>query len=330
LTLGDKERPVPRLSIVIPCLGGASDFDGVLVSVLQNRPADCEIIVVHGEAYDDPYRLSGEVSFIHAPEASPIAMLNTALHESRAEVVHIIGCGLQTTEGWTEPALANFHDPQVASVAPAIVAADGQSLLSAGVGWSLGGARYVIRDERVTAPGNGRLRANILGPSLAAAFYRRDVLLAMDGFDTSIGVELADIAVALAIESLGRLHVAEPTSQLICPLGESRPAGSEFRRSCDTERIFWRHNGRRSKFLAMGLHGLSAAYGVLTAKAPLFALAGRLRALVEFGAVEQHRERLALAATRLAELETLRAKSRKPRPPAKIEPLPAAKRRRAA
>jgi hypothetical protein len=311
-------------------LGGASEFDGVLVSVLQNRPADCEVIVVHGDTYDDPYHLRGEVNFIHAPEASPIEMLNTALHESRSEVVHIIGCGLQTTEGWTEPALAHFHDPQVAAVAPAIVAADGQALLSAGVGWSLGGARYVIRDPRITAPGNGRLRAKILGPTLAAAFYRRDVLLAMDGFDKLIGVELADIATALAIESLGRLHVAEPMSQLICALGEIAPVASEFRRSCDAERIFWRHIGRRSNLLAMGFHGLSAAYGILTAKAPLFALAGRLRALVEFGAVERHREQLALAATRLAELETLRAKSRKPRPPAKIEPLPAAKRRRAA
>jgi hypothetical protein len=321
---------VPRLSIVIPCLGGASEFDGVLVSVLQNRPADCEIIVVHGETYDDPYHLRGEVNFIHAPDASPIEMLNTALHESRAEVVHVIGCGLQTTEGWTEPALAHFQDPQVAAVAPAIVAADGQSLLSAGVGWSLGGARYVIREPRITAPGNGRLRAKILGPTLAAAFYRRDVLLAMDGFDTSIGVELADIAVALAVESLGRLHVAEPTSQLICCLGESAPAATEFGRSCDAERIFWRYNGRRTKWLAIGFHGLSAAYGVLTAKAPLFALAGRLRALVEFGAVQHHGERLALAATRLAELETLRTKSRKPRSPAKIEPLPTSKRRRAA
>jgi hypothetical protein len=311
-------------------LGGASEFDGVLVSVLQNRPADCEVIVVHGETYDDPYHLRDEVNLIHAPDVSPIEMLNAALHQSGGEIVHIIGCGLQTTDGWTEPALAHFHDPQVAAVAPAIVSADGQTLLSAGVGWSFGGARYVIRDPRITEPGNGRLRAKILGPTLAAAFYRRDVLLAMDGFDTFIGVELADIAMALAIESLGRLHVSEPASQLLCPLGELAPAVSEFRRSCDAERTFWRHNGRRSVLVSIGAHGLSATYGMLTAKAPLFALAGRLRALVEVGGVQRHRERLALAATRLAELETLRAKSRKLRPTAKIEPLPATKRRRAA
>jgi hypothetical protein len=210
------------------------------------------------------------------------------------------------------------------------MAADGQSLVSAGVGWSLGGSRYVVRDQRIATPGNGRLRAKILGPTLTAAFYRRDVLLAVDGFDPAIGVEMADIAMALTLESLGRLHVAEPLSQLICPIGETLPPVSEFRRSRDAERIFWQHRHRRSTSVAIGFHGISATYSVLSAKTPLFALAGRVRALCEFGTAKPHQERLALAANRLSELETLRAKARKTRAPAKIEPLPASKRRRAA
>src|SRR3954469_4194264 len=72
----DKERRVPRLSIVIPCLGGAADFDATLVSVLQNRPGDCEVLVAHSEPYDDPYRLHGEVHFIHVEEHSTVGLLN--------------------------------------------------------------------------------------------------------------------------------------------------------------------------------------------------------------------------------------------------------------
>ena len=321
---------MPRLSIVIPCLGGASEFDGVLVSVLQNRPADCEVIVAHGEAYDDPYHLRGEVKFLHAPDSSLIEMLNTALHESSGEIVHTIGCGLQTIEGWAETALAHFQDPQVAAVAPVIMAADRQTLVSAGIGWSLGGRRTVIRDQRVMSPGRGRLRAKILGPTLAAAFYRRDVLLALDGFDTSIDFQMADVALALAFESLGRLHVAEPSSQLICPIAENVAPVSEYRRNRDAERIFWRHLARRSSSLATAFHGFAVTYGVLTSKAPLLALGGRARAFFDFGAAQRHEQRLELAATRLVELETLRTKSRKTRAPAKIEPLPASKRRRAA
>jgi len=55
---------VPRLSIVIPCLGGAAEFDATLVSVLQHRPADCEVLVIHNEPYDDPYALGHEVRFV--------------------------------------------------------------------------------------------------------------------------------------------------------------------------------------------------------------------------------------------------------------------------
>jgi len=57
---------VPRLSIVIPVLGDPRKLDDTLVSVLENRPAHCEILVVHNEPYDDPYQLSNEVCFIEA------------------------------------------------------------------------------------------------------------------------------------------------------------------------------------------------------------------------------------------------------------------------
>ena len=75
----DKDRPVPRLSIVIPCLGGAADFDGTLVSVLQNRPADCEVLVLHTEPYDDPYGLRNEVRFMES-RGSLVDLLNVAVH----------------------------------------------------------------------------------------------------------------------------------------------------------------------------------------------------------------------------------------------------------
>ncbi len=303
---------MPRLSIVIPCSGGAADFDGVLVSVLQNRPADCEIIVAHAESYDDPYDLRGEVNFIHAPDCSPVELLNVAIHHSSGEVIHFLGCGLQTVEGWTTPALTHFQDPEVAAVSPVVLEADGQALVSAGINWSLGGARRVVSDQRVTAPGNGRLRAKILGPALSAAFYRRDVLVALDGFDPLIGIELADVNTALAIESLGKLHVSEPTSQLIQPITASS-AASVFSHARDSERVFWRNTSRRSAALAVTLHPFSCLIDAATSKAPLLAMVGRMLALVEIGAVNRYRAQLDSATVRLTELESLRSKSCKSR-----------------
>jgi hypothetical protein len=301
---------VPRLSIVIPCSGGAAEFDGVLVSVLQNRPANCEIIVAHAESYDDPYDLDGEVTFIHAPDCSPVELLNAAIHHCTGEIIHFLGCGLQTVEGWTAPALAHFQDPQVAAVAPMVLNPDGQTLLSAGVSWSLGGARRVISDQRVTAPGSGRLRAKILGPALMAAFYRRDILLALDGFDPAIGIELSDVNIALAIESLGKLHVSEPASQLIQTAAESPSTGS-FTPARDSERLFWRNISRRNAVLAAAVHPFSCLYNLATSKAPLLALLGRIWAFAEIGAAKRYRHQLDLAIQRLTELETLRSKSRR-------------------
>ena len=52
---------MPRLSIIIPALGNSARLESTLVSVLENRPLDCDIIVVHTGEYNDPYDLAGEI-----------------------------------------------------------------------------------------------------------------------------------------------------------------------------------------------------------------------------------------------------------------------------
>src|SRR5206468_2200743 len=168
------------------------------------RPADCEVLVVHTEPYDDPYGLAHEVRFIES-RGSLVDLLNVAVHQASGEVLHVVGCGLEATEGWTTAALAHFEDADVASVSPLIVSCGEQHIIAGGVRWSLGGARKVVNDDRLFRPGAGRLRASILGPALSAAFYRREVLAALDGFDPAIGDRLADVNLALALRSLGRL-----------------------------------------------------------------------------------------------------------------------------
>ena len=64
---------VPRLSIVIPSVGDCNLLEDSLVSVLENRPADCEVLVVHNRPYDDPYNLAGEVRFVQANPRAGLA-----------------------------------------------------------------------------------------------------------------------------------------------------------------------------------------------------------------------------------------------------------------
>ena len=55
--------PVSRLAIIIPFLGNSQRLEETLVSVLENRPDDCEVIVVLGIIAD---RFSLETTFYTA------------------------------------------------------------------------------------------------------------------------------------------------------------------------------------------------------------------------------------------------------------------------
>jgi hypothetical protein len=272
------------------------------------------VLVVHAEAYDDPYGLRGEVTFLEVPDASLVAMLNEAVAHASGEVVHIVGCGLESTENWIFPALAHFADPDVAAVAPIVLAPRGREVISAGVCWSLGGARCVINDQRILSPGSGRLRAKVQGPALSAAFYRREVLEALDGFDPSAGDELADVAMALAIQSLGRMTVCEPESQLIRTSEASLAARGGFARSRAAERLFCRYARERGFAASVLLHAGTIAADVAAhslSPALLTSLLGRAAAWLEFGAVQRHAEHLADAQERLKELADHREAARK-------------------
>ena len=320
---------MPRLSIVIPCLGGAAEFDGTLVSVLQNRPADCEVLVVHTEPYADPYDLAGEVEFL--PHAGPnlVSLINAGLQQSSGEIVHLLGCGLQATEGWTAAATDHFNDEEVAAVTPLIAEADGQAIVSAGLRFTRGGSRKVVTDRRLLSPGAGRLRAGVLGPTLAAGFYRRDVLAALDGLDESLGDGLADVGIALSIRALGLLHVCEPAARLLQqadPMANVTASGFAGGRAA--ERLFWRHAAERGLPLSLALHGLTAAAGLLGTSEPkgLMAILGRAVACAEFGSIARHQQHLAAAQQRLDEVAALRATIKLPA--AQAQPL--SQRRRAA
>ena len=55
------------LSIVIPTPGDADALEETLLSVLENRPEGCEVVVALGCDYDDPWGIAEEVRFVRAP-----------------------------------------------------------------------------------------------------------------------------------------------------------------------------------------------------------------------------------------------------------------------
>lgn len=241
---------MPRLSIIIPWADEHPAFEDTLVSVLQDRPHDCQVIVVHAHAYDDPYRLQGEIELLEVAGAGELELVNEGLRAARAPFVHVLRCGVLAQEGWVEPALARFGDSAVGAVSPVVVESrDPGHVVALGVGYRDGGRR-IVRGAGKNVGDVGGDDLGVLAPTLLAGFYRRDVLLSLGGFACAVG-ECADIDFGLTLSGHGLQCVVETRS---CMLAVQRPLrpGFQYGRAC--ERVFWRHAESRGWKRSLMLH----------------------------------------------------------------------------
>lgn len=218
---------MPRLAIVIPALGKIDAMENSLVSVLEHRPDDCEVIVVLNQRYADPYELAGEVTFVQAPQRSGLAACAArGIAVARAEIVHVLAAGCEVTENWSDEALPHFRDPRVAAVAPLLLAAPGIDVVCHGVELLPGGARRLCpagAADSVAAVASRRPKS-IAGPALVAAFYRKSALEAVGGLSAAMGDELADVDLAYSLQAAGYGVVWEPESRVL-----AGPVALDFR-----------------------------------------------------------------------------------------------------
>lgn len=294
---------MPRLSIVIPCLGGAAEFDETLVAVLQNRPARCEVLVVHAQAYDDPYGLKDEVRFIRVSgRPSLVQLANTGLEAARGEIVHILGCRMQVQEGWAETALERFEQSDVAAVAPLVVDAVHGQVAAAGVKYSLAGSRKVVgqgielkNTRRISKLPTAYAQQQAAGPTLDAGFYRREVLLALGGWNEVLG-DAADVDLAQTMAALVQRTVLAAD----CVIHERTPAlrSGGFSHGRSLERLFWRQTSVRNRGLAIVLHTI-AVLSDFVLRIPkgdaLTTLVGRVVGMLNAGSKVNYPEMLAEA-----------------------------------
>lgn len=298
---------VYRLSVVIPYLNEAEPFEDTLVSVLQNRPANCEVIVVHRGTYADPYDLGDEVRFVELPQqASIIASLNAGLAAASGEVVHLLQPGVLAIDGWTKSALPWFDDPRLGAVSPLVLnRSRPERVVSAGVVFTAAGARRV-NGVGVKSSATKRItRREIVGPTLSAAFYRKSAVLALGGLSELVGEQLADADVALSLRALGWRSVLDPACRLVAD-AECPAEPLSFATGRCEERLFWRYAAAHGMFPVLILH-LLAVLGRWLLRAYRWGahiqMLGRLVAGCELRAGRRH----------LVMLRDLRANSRSPR-----------------
>lgn len=201
---------MPRLSIIIPFTGDEVALEATLISVLENRPADCEILISHDGSYRDPYCLGDEVLFIEtAQPATEAALVNEAVRGAISPVLHILRAGVQVKDSWVDEPLRTLTDREISMVLPIYL--DQQSGQEySGLDLSqLWCRKLVLADEAV---GEGRL-----GPLLAGCFIRRRVLLALDGLRSDIAITAAEAELGLALRQIGALVVPSDFSTIQVP-----------------------------------------------------------------------------------------------------------------
>ena len=283
---------VPRLSIIIPVWGKLKLLEDTLLSVLENRPDDSEIVVVLDEAYADPYDLKDEIRFIESPQAAGLAAaINEGLLVCRAPVVHLLLCGARASEGWCDAALARFDDTAVAAVAPLLVDQDQPAtILAAGVRYGAGGRMRFLGQGRPLADAAGCQRW-VQSPCLVAGFYRQSASASVSLFSTDVGDRLTVLDLALSLQKAGLRTVLEPQSRVLAAAGADCRTGP-FRRSLELERFFWRFYPRDRWAAELVSHALlvlgESLAGIPRLTTPA-QLAGRLWGMLRSGSRGRNR-----------------------------------------
>ena len=194
-----------RLSIVIPAVGSQQDVDNSLLSVLENRPDDCEIIVVHRPDYVDPYDLSDEVRFVISAAQDLVGMVDCGLAASRGEFLHTLHSGIMVETGWADAALEIFQsDRNVGSISPccAVRAGDSRKSLLGIRFHPIWGRQLVVASTRSRVES---LAPTVAGPHMIVGFYRTSALRMLGGWFAAYGAG-ADGELAQRLQRAGFHH----------------------------------------------------------------------------------------------------------------------------
>ena len=232
----------PRLTILLPAhtegRDGFNPFEETLLSVLENRPAGCEIVCVHNGTYDDPFELLDEVRFVPTESKCLVDAIAAGCDAAWGRYVHVLSGGLRATSDWTDAPLDAFGDFDVGAVSSSIrYAADGDDAESPAAvsinGWTDHAAALMRSMPADQTAG----RRDVTGAFLEASFWRREVLRSLTRACASVDRTAATYAYRwLSVGSGWRhhrcleSHLESATSQLPIDAIESQSFVARVRR----------------------------------------------------------------------------------------------------
>lgn len=195
-----KFLPIPRLSVIIPIGRDLAAFESTLISVLENRPDDCEVLVANDGSYDDPFELCDEVRFVVGDSANTLDLITAGVLAARARVVHILADGVQATCGWLDAALEKFEHHDAAAVAPVIRHSTSGQVIAAG--WGDTAARLCVPLPIDAGEPNGK-RPPFIGPFLQASLWQTEILRSLTPAYTGRDVVAASYTYCYLVQAAG-------------------------------------------------------------------------------------------------------------------------------
>jgi hypothetical protein len=199
----------PRLSILLPLGQDRESFENTLISVLENRPSACEILVAHDGSYNDPFDLGDEVRFVIAESNGLIDAIAAGCDSAWGRYIHVLEGGFHASEGWTCEALAKFEHADAAVVAPVIRSRHRETILAAG--WTDNSSRLMAAHSAGEMQVES-IRGRELGAYLSASFWRREVLRSMTRACASIDPLMATYSYQHLLKTAGWKCVLAPNS----------------------------------------------------------------------------------------------------------------------
>ena len=151
---------MPRLSLLVPFVRDPQALEATLLSVLEVRSDDVELLIVHRGEYDDPYGLDGdEATLVETSAKATLAQqLNLATKAASGRIVQVLMPGTVLQPEWADGALEAFEDSDVDVVSLGIRSAnqseptygfDAQAEVSEYAGASLSWLSASMRTARI-------------------------------------------------------------------------------------------------------------------------------------------------------------------------------------
>ena len=189
-----KRNAGPRVSVVVCAFNAGATIGDTLEGCAELAYPDYDVIVVNDGSTDDTESIARrfDCRLITTPNRGLSAARNTGLWEATGEIVAYVDADARPDPHWLQYLVASFDDRDFAAIGGPNIAPPEDGEVAECISNAPGNPTHVMLDDRVAE--------HIPGCNMA---FRRDVLLALGGFDPRFRVAGDDVDICWRIQDAG-------------------------------------------------------------------------------------------------------------------------------